>query len=170
METRTIDYVSASEHYRPERIKLLLVAEAPPPKGRSYFYVPRQLSLKKPLRLDQGLPATVFGHYFGRRPRTNEEYDLYLWTLCSMGIFLVDIYDRPIRVKGDPVGLRVIKDNIPSLRVRMADRRIAVPDEEIVFLLARPLYLQELKREFPHSRFVPWIDFRMSGACEPERV
>jgi len=43
-----------------------------------------------------------------------------------------------------------------------------VADENIVFLLARTSYRAMIRREFPHSRLVRWIDFRTSSAeAEP---
>jgi hypothetical protein len=160
-----IDHFSESEKYRPARIKILLVCEAPPPSGRHYFYVPRDLRNKRPVRDDSALPATIFSHYFSKRPDNKKEYICFLKELQEKGIFLIDICDDPVKVRGCPEGVEQIKKEILSLRDKMARRRINVPDKGIVFLLPRTHYLKQLKQEFPKSRFVPWIDFRMSHEC-----
>ena len=62
-----IDYISEAEKYRPDTIKTLLVGEAPPPNGQTYFYLPRELKNSGTIRNDRSLPATIFCHYFGKR-------------------------------------------------------------------------------------------------------
>ena len=57
-----------------------------------------------------------------------------------------------------------LKDAIPKFRKKLSDRKIEVPDERIIFLLARKNYLPELRREFPTSKFITWIEFRMTPA------
>lgn len=53
----------------------------------------------KPIRQDTSLLATIFWHYFQRRPESNEEYMLLLENLKDMGIFLVDIYNETIKIR-----------------------------------------------------------------------
>ena len=69
-----INYLEISEAYRPEKIggkiNKLLVSEALPPNGESYFYVPRPMSNNILAHNDRSLPATIFCHYFKRRPET----------------------------------------------------------------------------------------------------
>ncbi len=158
-----IDYRAESEKYRPEIIKTLLVGEAPPPSGESYFYVPKMLKLGVTLENERGLPATIFGHYFGKRPESIDEYALFLTHLQRAGIFLVDICDDPIKVRDNPDGEKRIVREIRTLRKRLAARKIQIPDEKITFLLARKSYLSHIKLEFPMSRYIPWIEFRINS-------
>ena len=89
-----IEYFNQSEKFRPIKINTLLVGEAPPPNGKSYFYVP-----KTGLR-EESLPATIFNHYFGEIPKTKERYKVLLEKLRDdLGIFLIDIYEKPIRIR-----------------------------------------------------------------------
>lgn len=158
----TIDYLAASESYRPEVIHTLLVGESPPPSGKSYFYVPTVLNSARPIRGYRSLPATIFYHYFRKVPKDAAQYAVFLEELKRMGIFLVDICDRPIKVRGSTEGHRLIVESIASLRPKLKDRCICVPDERIVFLLARSSYRSRIKTEFPQSKLITWIDFRMA--------
>lgn len=69
-----IDYFFESERYRPDVVIELLIAEAPPPSGTKYFYVPKQMINSKSIEKDTSLPATIFYHYFKCRPETEQEY------------------------------------------------------------------------------------------------
>jgi hypothetical protein len=60
--------------------------------------------------------------------------------------------------------MRQIVEAIPMLREKLKRRNIEVPDDNIVFLLARTSYRKEIRREFPKSRLETWIEFRMSSA------
>ena len=157
-----INYFQESEKYRPETIKTLLVGEAPPSSGKTYFYVPKPMSDKIPIQKDRSLPATIFNHYFQTRPTTKDEYVDLLLRLKKKGIFLIDICDDPIKVRGNPGGEQRIINDIPKLRNKIASRGIKVADEEIVFLLARTNYLKHIRNEFPNSKHIRWIHFRMS--------
>lgn len=164
--TMPIDYFKESEKYKPDTVTTLLVAEAPPPSGESYFYVPKPMNNNRPIRTDQSLPATIFYHYFQTRPETEEEYVQLLLRLKGMGIFLMDISDEPIRIRQ---GYQIIQENldrlvaeIPNLRGRIRSRGIDVPDENIKFLLPRLHYRRHLRAEFPNARYYRWIEFRMN--------
>lgn len=158
-----IYYVAESEKYRPAKIRTLLIGEAPPPSGDKYFYVPRLIDLKTPIKNDRTLPATIFNHYFATRPKTLEEYIGFLKALQVNGIFLIDICQEPITVRGCHDGLQRIISEIPKLRGQMVLRGIEVPDSDIVFLLARGNYKKHIKLVFPASQIIPWITFRLSS-------
>jgi hypothetical protein len=158
-----IDYYNESQKYRPAIIKTLLIAEAPPPSGKVYFYVPRKMSLAKSVRDDRNLAATIFNHYFGKRPENEHEYIDYLQQLQAKGVFLIDLCDDPIKVRGCPQGILRIKREILTLREKIRKRGITISEKNIVFLLARGNYQKDIRKEFPESRQIRWIDFRMSN-------
>lgn len=159
----SIDYLRASETYKPKVIRQLLIGEALPPSQKTYFYVPpERCKTGLPIKDDRSLPATIFHHYFRRTPETKEDYEALLQRLQEIGVFLLDICDEPIKVRNCPAGVQRIVDEIPNVREKMAARRITVADEDIVFLLPRMSYLKHLKRAFPHSRYARWMDFRLS--------
>lgn len=58
--------------------------------------------------------------------------------------------------------MKIIINEIPLLRRKMAGRNIEVDDSNIVFLLARSDYKKQIKILFPNSKLVHWIDFRIS--------
>jgi hypothetical protein len=158
----TINYFRESEKYRPKKIEKLLVGEAPPSSGKTYFYVPKLMSENISIRKDRSLPTTIFYHYFQTRPTTVDKYIDLLLLLKKKGIFLVDICDDPIKVRGNPEGKQRIIDEIPNLRKKLISRKIKTADEEILFLLARTSYSNHIRTEFPNSKLKRWIDFRMN--------
>lgn len=90
----TLDYQALSEDYNPkENTKKLLIGECPPHNGETYFYLPAV-----PV-LEISMPSTVFQHYLGIKPQTITEYDLFLKKLYDNGIFLMDICDKPLRIR-----------------------------------------------------------------------
>jgi len=159
-----IDYLALSEAYRPALIHTLLVGESPPPSGTSYFYLPAVLRKTPCVRDNRSLPATIFYHYFQQLPESKAEYAAFLLRLKEMGVFLVDLYDAPIRVRNSPEGVQQILEAISEFRDKLKRRSIEVAEENIVFLLARTSYRAKIRRAFPRSWLVPWIDFRMSNA------
>ena len=156
----TIDYLAEAEKYRPSVISTLLIGEAPPPSGTVYFYVPRAMPITRPVESDANLPATIFNHYFGTRPRSTEEYIKLLSALKARGVFLVDICDEPVKVRGSEEGLCRIIHEIPHLRSKLKDRGITIAEESMVFLLARRNYKSHIRCEFPAAQCFTWKKFR----------
>ena len=165
-----LPYFELSEKYRPEKVETLLVGEGPPPSGKRYFYLPARMNPKRDIRGYRSLPATIFYHYFRTIPSTVEEYESLLIKLKERNIFLIDILDKPLKIRdrtsknginGDNYDLLI--SSIPGLRDKIKDRGISISEDMIVFLLARTSYEKELKREFPNAKFVRWIDFRLGG-------
>lgn len=156
-----MDYLAQSEKDRPDVIETLLIGEAPPPNGMTYFYLPTTLPRLIPIAQNRSLPATVFHHYFQRLPVDHEEYHEFLLKLKELRIFLVDIVDEPIRVRGSQEGVQRIVEAIPKLRARLERRNIDINDERIIFLLARKDYQKSIREAFPKSSLIRWKDFRM---------
>src|SRR5262249_18625805 len=123
-----IDYLAQSEAYRPAVIDTLLVGEAPPPNGKSYFYLPTVLHKARSIRDNRSLPATIFAHYFDKLSESKEEYASFLVGLKELRVFLVDILDTPVKVRNSPEGVRQIVGAIPRLRDKLKQRNIEVSD------------------------------------------
>lgn len=162
-------YSLYSECYKPTEIKVLLIGEAPPPNGKSYFYAVPE---KYPTRItsienDTSLPATIFNHYFGRRPNDTNEYKQFLKCLQERGIFLIDIINENLVIKkrGLPfnqvnINKLVSTKNLNELKFRIT--KLITSDTKIIFLLptGRP-YIKRLREEFPNVSFVNWKCFRL---------
>ncbi|NPA68881.1 MAG: hypothetical protein GXO50_09770 [Chlorobi bacterium] len=164
-----IDYIKESEKFRPDKIKTLLVAEAPPPSGQKYFYVPEKMNPGRNIENYSSLPATVFYHYFKSIPGTKKEYLQYLDKLKEKGVFLTDIIDKPLKIRDKTQKNQINKKNleylilqIPLLRNKLKQRQIIIDDKDIVFLLARNNYIKHIRKEFPESKLIRWKDFRMN--------
>lgn len=61
-----INYSLEIEKYRPKVIKTLLIGEAPPLNGKTFFYLPKQINFMNSIENNTSLPATIFNCYFGR--------------------------------------------------------------------------------------------------------
>ncbi len=158
-----LNYVEISEKYRPTKINTLLIGEAPPPCGTKYFYLPQKLKNNLAIRQDRSLPATVFWHYFNQRPQDEKEYIVLLNSLKDAGIFLVDIMDEPIRIRGNKENEERLVNELPFLRSKLEMRGINVPEEDMIFLLARNTYKQYIKKHFKYAQLIPWIEYRLNA-------
>jgi hypothetical protein len=157
-----LDYLRLSDAYRPKRIETLLIAEAPPPSGKSYFYYPATVKVTADIRANRSLPATIFYHYFARLPVDIEEYREMLTSLKAKGVFLVDICSEPIRVRDNSDGLKRIISEIPRVYANLRSRCIEIDESSTIFLLARTNYKAIIRTHFPNSRLERWVDFRMT--------
>lgn len=159
-----IDYYQESEKYRPEKIDTLLIGEATPPSEKKYFYLPTKMNAERPIEKYRSLPATIFNHYFKSRPFSAEEYGQFLYRLKSKNIFLLDILDEPLRIRErsgiNEKNYKILLSRIPKLKKKIKNRGISIPENKIIFLLARRHYRKQLKKEFPQSQFRTWKDFR----------
>jgi hypothetical protein len=169
-------YEELANTYKPKEIKILLIGEAPPPNGKSYFYkVPEKYPTRKSsIEDDTSLPATIFNHYFGRRPLNEKEYEKFLCLLKQKGVFLIDIIHKPLEIqrKGkslniENIDILVSPQNLNDLIARI--ERLPITDEtKIIFLLARNIYKKRLKdylkgklKSEPDYR--AWKEFRMDS-------
>jgi hypothetical protein len=163
-----MDYIELANKYRPSKINTLLIGESPPPNGTNYFYkVPEKYPVKSvEIEDDASLPATIFNHYFGRRPISPIEYEKFLKCLQSRHVFLIDIFNEPIKIRNGRKGL--IKENVEKLvstqNLKILKDRIdelVDPKTKIIFLLARNNYLKNLRQSFKDVSFINWKCFRL---------
>ena len=163
-----MDYEKLALTNKPHTIKTLLIGEAPPPNGKSYFYkVPEKYPTRKSsIEDDTSLPATIFNHYFGRRPENPQEYEQFLKCLKERGIFLIDILNKPIVIRKkdgsiDEGNLKILlsEENLNELDCTI--KSLTNADTKIIFLLARTKYLKVLKNKFPNVSYITWKCFRL---------
>ena len=162
-----IKYFKEAEKYRPKRIKTLLIGESPPLNNKSYFYIPpKKFPLFRSRRFDISLPSTIFYHYFNKIPKFTKEYINFLNKLRKKGIFLVDIYNKPLKVRGNKENQKKIIKSISSLKKRLLKRKIdinKIGEENVIFLVARKGYKVEIEKYFQNVKTFNWIDFRMKS-------
>jgi hypothetical protein len=160
-----LDYKSLANKYKPDNIKVLLIGEAPPPNGETYFYLPVQLNLNQTIENDRSMPATIFNHYCGRRPENKIEYEEFLNRLKLYGIFLIDIYEEHIRIRGRhgliQENFEIVKANIASLPKRIKNISGVSGHTKLIFLMPRPNYNTTIIQYFINPIIKEWIEFRM---------
>jgi hypothetical protein len=167
-----IDYFKESGKFKPNKINVLLVGEAPPPSGKKYFYkVPDNYKVSKTVENDTSLPGTIFNHFFNRRPKNPKEYKRFLEELKSQGVFLIDMYNEPIRIRdrNEPGGInnknleKIFSDeNMTDLKNRIDE--LSTNKTIMIFLLARNYrkkYKDKIKITFPDAKLIRWKKFRM---------
>jgi len=164
-----LKYKKIADCYRPDKIKILLVGEAPPSSGERYFYLPMDMSNTKSIEKDRSMPATIFNHYFGRRPIDKAEYEYFLRQLQNHGIFLIDIIDNNLKIRDNSQpkqinqkNLDYVKSQIPNLRYKLKNLNIEVEYHQIIFLMPRLHYNKVISQQFPNSQIYRWIDFRLN--------
>lgn len=96
----------AAQRFKPSRVELLLVAEAPPGALERYFYFPE-------ITEHDSLFRYVARSILERQPTRTNKAEL-LGELCDRGVFLIDL-------KRDPVDGTPLSDHVPDL-VKRIDR------------------------------------------------
>ena len=160
-----MNYEKLARAYRPRVIRVLLIAEAPPPNGKRYFYSP-PVNYKPvgTIEKDKGLPSTIFNHYFGQRPSNTAEYSQYLAHLKNHGIFLIDIYPHPEKFRDNKENWYKLFAESNMSRLRLKVNQLSNRDTEVIFLLARGYgasNLRLLNQHFPSAQYTRWKEFRM---------
>ena len=161
-----IDYNKLAKNYTPRHIKTLLIGEGPPPNGNTYFYLPpRNYRTKGNIEKDSRLPSTIFNHYFGKRPSSTQEYIKFLSCLKKAGIFLIDMYQIPIKFRGNKTNQSLLFENKNLKNVKFRISTLVFNKSSLlIFLLARTypsLSLKKLKQQFPDAMYVRWKYFRL---------
>lgn len=174
-----INYSKTSSLYKPKKIRTLLIGEAPPPSGEKYFYkIPKKYVVSKIIADDTSLPATIFNHFFGRRPNNSEEYGEFLESLKENGIFLIDLINLPLKIrdKKEKGGInKELVDNVFSdtnlVDLKNRINELSDSETEIIFLLARK-YKKDYKNRLSETlgikltkkNYIRWKDFRLTTA------
>ena len=159
-----LDYATLANQYKPNHVETLLIGEAPPNNGEKYFYkIASDYTIKGvKVEEDASLPATIFNHYFNRRPNDAIEYEDFLKQLKQRGIFLIDMFEAPIEVRGNRENSKVILSQANILDLKHRISQYVQDERKIIFLLARNGYSTELKKTFPLAQYFSWKEFRMS--------
>lgn len=168
-----LNYEKLAENFKPHNIKIILIEEAPPPSGEKYFYkIPENYSPINSIEDDISLPATIFNHYFGRRPENSEEYKEFLICLMENGIFLIDMIDEPLKIRDKKEKGGINQTNLKKLfsddnLCLLKDRIDKLIDQEakFIFLIARNykiFWMNKLKEKFSEATFIKWKDFRLN--------
>jgi len=93
----------AARRFRPDKVDLLLVAEAPPENLSRYFYF-------TDVREHDSLFRYVYRGITGREPTRHRKAD-HLRELCGLGVYLIDL-------QPDPLDERPLAGLVPKLLTR----------------------------------------------------
>jgi len=132
---------AASERYRPEHVKVLLVGGQPPALLSRYFYF-------EDVDHHDGLFWDVVKATTGELMSDRHEKPQYLAELMALGVFLIDMKEDPT----DPKPLEThIDDLIERCRDLHAERIIVIRPEvfDIAFIALRNAGLPVINRRIP---------------------
>jgi len=105
------------------------------------------------------------------RPINSEEYKLFLEKLQYQGVFLIDMFNEPIKIrdKSKYGGINqknlerlFTDDNLLNLKNRIEE--LSTNETIKIFLLARNYrkkYIDKIKDNFPEAELIRWKKFRM---------
>lgn len=105
---------SAAERYRPDKVELLLIAEAPPADPDRYFYFDN-------VRDHDSLYRYVVREVLGAEPERDNKPQL-LEALRQAGVFLIDL--KPDPVDGSP--LRALVEDLVNRVAKLSPTRIVL--------------------------------------------
>lgn len=136
---------AAAERYRPDKVRLLLVAQAPPAADDRYFYFPDVATQDSLLR-------SVVRAILPQTELTRSNKAALLAQLRDRGVFLIDL-------KPDPVDGSPLAPYVPALLARIAElapERIIlikadVYDAAYTSLAAAGLPVSKVRIPFPSS-------------------
>ena len=111
------EYRNLRDKYRPEKIKVLLIGESPPPKRNDvckFFYNSEDTSRNS---ICYRIATSCFK--YPQLPWRQENKENFLLTFCSKGLFLVDLYEGDLskidshkKEKELTKGAKALTDNI----------------------------------------------------------
>lgn len=115
----------AAAKYRPQHVRLLLIAHAPPDDVDRYFYF-------EDVREKDDLFRYVVQGLFGVMPHDRSAKALWLARLRDAGVFLIDLVEQPIssHVRGRKAKVRDLKPFVPGL----IDRARALRPEHVLLI------------------------------------
>lgn len=85
-DTTKSERLSAALRYRPDRVRLLLVAEAPPCASDRYFYFDQ-------VHTRDDLFRYIWLGHMGEDAGSRAKKPRQLQSLCDAGVFLIDLYE-----------------------------------------------------------------------------
>ncbi len=131
---------TSAERFRPDRIKTLFVAEAPPESEDRYFYFPWSHSNDW---LWLGMMKAIYPGEFGPTAQERLCKEAWLERFREDGFFLIDLSEIPIPLKSTTSQrLKILREAEPNAFARideLAPERIILVKKTVFDVLAEPL-------------------------------
>lgn len=119
-KTNVSEMEAARERYRPDRVRLLLIAEAPPADLKRFFYFANVRS-RDALFLET-MRALYADAERAPAPTLRAHKELLLRRFQRDGLFLLDAYPEPMPIKVTPAGKQhLIGKALPQLCARVSE-------------------------------------------------
>lgn len=126
------DFETARKRYKPDEIKFLLVAEAPPKEGSGRFFYFENVSDKDSLFLET--MKVLYPNHYTVTKRVRLQKRRFLERFKSDGFYLIDSCDSPIEDPSPSKKRQQIRQSLPSLRNKLRD--LATDGVKIVLISA----------------------------------
>lgn len=143
-------FQKAREKYRPEKIKVLMITEAPPAEHQNRFFYYEHVRRGDSLFLETIkvlFPEEVEAFETVKQIRAEKSY--FLERLQEEGFFLMNAVESPLPNKSDAARRRVYREHLPRLIQEVL--RIARPNTVIIIISA--VVYRAIGRELKASGF-----------------
>jgi hypothetical protein len=111
------DYEDARQKYKPEKIKFLLVAEAPPKEGSGRFFYFENVSDKDSLFLET--MKVLYPSEYTDTKMVRLHKRRFLEKFQADGFYLIDATHTPMRDSSPSRKRQQIRESLPSLRSKL---------------------------------------------------
>jgi hypothetical protein len=154
------DVETARRKYKPQTIKFLFVAEAPPKASSGRFFYFENISDKDSLFLET--MKVLYPKHYSETKIVRLQKRQFLERFRSDGFYLIDSCDSPMEDSSPSRKRRQIQDSLPSLRNKL--RELATDGVKVI-LISATVYDEcfALKREGFNIINDDMIDFPVSG-------
>lgn len=155
-------FEKAREEFRPDPIKTLFVAEAPPPVDSERFFYFERVPRGDSLFLE--MMKVLFPSTFVSAPEARKQKRRFLDKFKSDGFFLIDAVEDPLPKRAArSMKKREIRNSLPRLQAKL--KVVCGPDTRIV-LISRHVYdicLSPLRAQGFNVINTEMIDFPAAG-------
>jgi len=131
----SIDFESARRKYKPDNIRFLFVAEAPPRAGSGRFFYFEDVRIGDSLFLET--MKVLYPNEYTDTSIVRLQKKQFLKRFQSDGFYLIDSTDVPMLESSPSYKRRQIKSALPSLREKLS--KLAVGGVKVI-LISAPVY------------------------------
>jgi hypothetical protein len=129
------DFENARRKYQPEKIKFMLIAEAPPREGSGRFFYFENVSDKDSLFLET--MKVLYPREYTDTEMVRLHKRRFLERFQADGFYLIDATDTPMRDSSPSRKRQQIRESLPSLRNKLTELST---DGVGIFLISATVY------------------------------
>jgi hypothetical protein len=125
----------ARQNFKPNKIKILFIAEAPPKESSNRFFY--YLDVKEGDSLFIETMKVLYRKDFTNTKMVRLQKKMFLEKFKNDGYFLIDSTDNPMEQKSQSYKKRKIREALPTLKIKI---RELIDSETRILLISKPVY------------------------------